>query len=90
MLSGEMHSRSQKISLFLSTLGRNSMLTWSSIMMKTTFSTTAVAAVELAIAQAALSLSRDIKTGIVNLETRCKPEAENLFQRRDAVPARSR
>jgi hypothetical protein len=43
-----------------------------------------------AIAQAALSLSRDIKTGIVNLETRCKPEAENLFQRRDAVSARSR
>jgi hypothetical protein len=85
-----MHSRPQKIGLSLPTLGRNSILTWSSIMMKTPFASTATAAVELAIAQAALSLSGDIKTGIVNLETRCKPEAENLFQRRDAGPARSR
>jgi hypothetical protein len=59
-------------------------------MMKTPFATTATAAVEPAMAQAALRLSGDIKTGIVNLETSCKPEAENLFQRRDAVPARSR
>jgi hypothetical protein len=59
-------------------------------MMKTPFATTATATVELAIAQAASRLSGDIKTGIVNLETRRKPEAENLFQRRDAVPARSR
>ena len=59
-------------------------------MMKTPFATTATAAVEAAMAQAALRLSGDIKTGIVNLKTSCKPEAENLFQRRDAVPARSR
>ena len=59
-------------------------------MMKTPFATTATAAAELAIAQAALRLSGDLKTGIVNFETSCKPEAENLFQRRDAVSARSR
>jgi hypothetical protein len=87
---GKMHSRPQKISLVWSTLGRNSILTWSSIMMKTPFATTATAAVKLAIVQAALRPSGDIKTGIMNLETSCKPEAENLFQRRDAVPAHSR
>jgi hypothetical protein len=59
-------------------------------MMKTLFATTATAAVKPAIAQAALSLSGDIKTDVMNLEPSCKPEAENLFQRRDAVPARSR
>ena len=74
----------------LDLLGRNSILTWSSIMMKTPFATTATTAVEPAIAQAALSLSGDIKTGVMNLEPSCKPEAENLFQPRDAVPAHSR
>jgi hypothetical protein len=59
-------------------------------MMKTLFATTATTAVELAIAQAALRPPGDIKTGIMNLETSCKPEAENLFQRRGAVQAHSR
>ncbi|SHG31011.1 hypothetical protein [Bradyrhizobium erythrophlei] len=59
-------------------------------MMKTLFATAATTAVEFAIAQAALRPPGDIKTGIMNLETSCKPEAENLFQPRDAVPAHSR
>jgi hypothetical protein len=59
-------------------------------MMKTPFATTAATAVELATAQAALSLSGDIKTDIANPETSCEPEAENFFRRRDAVPAHSR
>jgi hypothetical protein len=59
-------------------------------MMKTPFASTATAAVALAIAQAALRPPGDIKTGIMNLKTSCKPEAENIFQRRDAVQARSR
>jgi hypothetical protein len=58
--------------------------------MKISFATTAAVALKLAIARAAPRLSGDIKTGIVNLKTRFKPEAKNLFQRRDAVPARSR
>jgi hypothetical protein len=59
-------------------------------MMKTLSAATATTAVEPAIAQAALRPPGDIKTGIMNLKTSCKPEAENIFQRRDAVQARSR
>jgi hypothetical protein len=51
---GEMHSRPQEISLLSATLGRNSILTWSQIMIKTPIAIAATAAVGLSFAQPAL------------------------------------
>jgi len=54
---GEMHSRPQEISLIFPTLGRNSILTWSQIMIKTPIAIAATAAVGLSFAQPALGQS---------------------------------
>jgi hypothetical protein len=54
---GEMPSRPQEISLFSVTLGRNSILTWSHLMIKTPIAIAAAAAVGLSFAQPALRQS---------------------------------
>src|ERR1700737_259074 len=75
----KMHSRPKKISLISAMLGRNSILTWSTIMMKTPFAIAARSAVGLSLAQPALGQSDDNKLCIVNFETSCEPEAQKLF-----------
>jgi hypothetical protein len=54
---GEMHSRPQEIGLIFPTLGRNSILTWSQIMIKTPIAIAATDAVGLSFAQPALGQS---------------------------------
>jgi hypothetical protein len=62
--NGEMHSPPQEIGLIFLTLGRNSMLTWSEIMIKTPIAIAAAAAVGLSFAQPALGQSDCSPTSI--------------------------
>jgi hypothetical protein len=59
-----MHSPPQEIGLIFLTLGRNSMLTWSEIMIKTPIAIAAAAAVGLSFAQPALGQSDCSPTSI--------------------------
>jgi hypothetical protein len=59
---GKMPSRPQEISLFFATLGRNSILTWSHLMIKTPIAIAATAAVGLSFAQPALRQSNGSPT----------------------------
>jgi hypothetical protein len=56
-------------------LGRNSIQTWSEIIMKTPFAIAAAAAAGLSFVQPVLGQS----LGTVHFETSCKPEAQKLF-----------
>ena len=61
---GEMHSRPKEIGLLSVTLGRNSILTWSHLMIKTPIAIAATAAVGLSFAQLALGQSDCSPTSI--------------------------